>query len=52
MIDVPEEYIGTVIEKLGPRRSELLEMKNPGRAWSVRPSGSPPEACLATGRSS
>ena len=29
MIDVPEEYIGTVIEKLGPRRSELLEMKNP-----------------------
>ncbi len=31
MIDVPEEYIGTVIEKLGPRRSELLEMKNPGQ---------------------
>ncbi len=31
MIDVPEEYIGTVIEKLGPRRSELIEMKNPGQ---------------------
>jgi GTP-binding protein len=31
MIDVPEEYIGTVIEKLGPRRSELMEMKNPGQ---------------------
>jgi GTP-binding protein len=31
MIDAPEEYLGTVIEKLGPRRSELLEMKNPGQ---------------------
>jgi len=31
MVDVPEEYIGVVIEKLGPRRSELLEMKNPGQ---------------------
>ncbi len=31
MIDVPEAYIGTVIEKLGPRRAELLEMKNPGQ---------------------
>jgi GTP-binding protein len=31
MIDVPDAYIGTVIEKLGPRRSELLEMKNPGQ---------------------
>ena len=31
MIDVPEEYIGTVMEKLGPRRSELMEMKNPGQ---------------------
>jgi len=31
MIDVPEEYLGTVIEKLGPRRSELIEMKNPGQ---------------------
>ena len=30
-IDVPEEYTGTVIEKLGPRRAEMLEMKNPGQ---------------------
>ena len=31
MIDVPEEYLGVVIEKLGPRRAEMLEMKNPGQ---------------------
>lgn len=31
MIDVPEEFLGAVIEKLGPRRGELLEMKNPGQ---------------------
>jgi GTP-binding protein len=31
MIDVPEEYVGTVIEKLGPRKGEMLEMKNPGQ---------------------
>jgi GTP-binding protein len=31
MADVPESHIGTVIEKLGPRRAELLEMKNPGQ---------------------
>jgi GTP-binding protein len=30
-IDVPEEYLGAVIEKLGPRRAEMLEMKNPGQ---------------------
>jgi len=30
-IDVPETYLGTVIEALGPRRAELLEMKNPGQ---------------------
>ena len=30
-IDVPEDYLGTVIEKLGPRRAEMLEMKNPGQ---------------------
>ena len=30
-IDVPEEYLGAVIEKLGPRRAELIEMKNPGQ---------------------
>jgi GTP-binding protein len=31
MIDVPEQYLGNVIEKLGPRRAEMLEMKNPGQ---------------------
>jgi GTP-binding protein len=30
-IDVPEEYLGVVIEKLGPRRAEMIEMKNPGQ---------------------
>jgi GTP-binding protein len=30
-IDVPEEFLGSVIEKLGPRRAEMLEMKNPGQ---------------------
>ena len=29
-IDVPEEFMGAVIEKLGPRKAEMLEMKNPG----------------------
>src|SRR5688500_8479779 len=31
MIDVPEEFLGAVIEMLGPRRAEMLEMKNPGQ---------------------
>jgi GTP-binding protein len=31
MVDVPEDYFGTVMEKLGPRRSELIEMKHPGQ---------------------
>jgi len=30
-IDVPEEHLGAVIEKIGPRRGEMLEMKNPGQ---------------------
>ena len=30
-IDVPEEFLGIVIEKLGPRRASMLEMKNPGQ---------------------
>jgi GTP-binding protein len=30
-IDVPEDSVGTVIEKLGPRRAEMIEMKNPGQ---------------------
>jgi GTP-binding protein len=31
-IDVPEEYVGTVMEKLGPRRAEMLDMRNPGHS--------------------
>ncbi|HJR15632.1 MAG TPA: translational GTPase TypA [Gemmatimonadales bacterium] len=31
MIDVPETYMGVVMEKLGPRRTEMMEMKNPGQ---------------------
>ena len=30
MIDVPETYMGVVMEKLGPRRTEMIEMRNPG----------------------
>ena len=29
-IDVPEEYMGAVMERLGPRRAEMTEMRNPG----------------------
>jgi GTP-binding protein len=31
LIDVPEEYLGVVMERLGPRRAELTEMRNPGQ---------------------
>ncbi len=31
VVDVPEEMLGSVMETLGPRRGELLDMKNPGR---------------------
>jgi GTP-binding protein len=30
-IDVPEDYLGPVMEKLGQRRAEMVEMKNPGQ---------------------
>jgi GTP-binding protein len=30
-IDVPEEYMGVVMEKLGPRKTEMTEMRNPGQ---------------------
>ena len=30
-IDVPEDYLGAVMEKLGQRRAEMVEMKNPGQ---------------------
>src|SRR5437762_13958140 len=29
MIDCPEGYVGVVMEKLGPRRATMLDMKNP-----------------------
>ena len=31
MLDIPAEYTGVVIEKLGPRRGEMLDMRNPGQ---------------------
>ncbi len=34
-IDVAEVYMGAVMEKLGPRRAELVELRNPG-SGSVR----------------
>jgi GTP-binding protein len=33
-IDVPEEFLGAVIEKLGVRRAEMIEMKNPGQGMT------------------
>jgi len=30
MIDAPEGYLGVVMEKLGPRRGQLIDMRNPG----------------------
>jgi GTP-binding protein len=30
MIDCPEGHLGVVMEKLGPRRAALLDMRNPG----------------------
>jgi GTP-binding protein len=30
MIDCPEGYLGVVMEKLGPRRGQVLDMRNPG----------------------
>ncbi len=30
LIDVAEELVGTVMEKLGPRRAEMRDMRNPG----------------------
>ena len=30
-IDVPEEFMGVVMEELGPRKAAMIEMKNPGQ---------------------
>ena len=35
MVDCPEGYLGVIMEKLGPRRATLMDMKNPG-VGSVR----------------
>ena len=32
LIDVPESYVGVVIQKLGSRRGQMLEMRNSGRS--------------------
>ena len=32
LIDVPEAYVGVVIQKLGSRRGQMLEMRNTGRS--------------------
>jgi GTP-binding protein len=34
-VDVPEQYVGVIHEKLGPRRAEMVDMRNPGMG-SVR----------------
>ena len=40
VIDVPESFVGVVIEKLGTRRGEMLEMRNSGgRGTDGAPSG-------------
>ena len=31
LVDVPESMLGVVMETLGPRRAELLDLKNPGQ---------------------
>src|SRR5256712_2811665 len=31
MLDLPEEFLGVAIEKLGPRRGEMIDMRNPGQ---------------------
>jgi GTP-binding protein len=32
LVDVPEGHVGTVMEKLGPRRADMTDMRNPGHA--------------------
>ena len=49
--DVPEEYAGAVIEKIGRRKGEMENMSGRGtRAPGVPGAGA--RACSATGRSS
>ena len=44
VIDVPEEFVGPVMEKLGSRKAELLNMLPPEKGYTVLSSGSPQEA--------
>jgi GTP-binding protein len=39
VIDVPEGFVGVVIEKLGSRRGQMQEMRNSGRGADGAPSG-------------
>ena len=34
MIDIPDAYVGVVMEKMGQRRAELRDMRNPGMGTS------------------
>ncbi len=50
VVDVPQDYVGAVIEKLGQRKADLLEMNPVGSRMKVEfliPSG----ACSATATS-
>jgi GTP-binding protein len=54
VIDVPEAFVGVVIEVLGSRRGEMLEMRgaSEGRASPASSTACPPAACSATAASS
>ena len=51
-VDVAEEYMGVVMEKLGPRRSEMTEMRNPGQGMVRLTFRIPARDSSGTGRSS
>jgi len=48
---LPEGYVGVVMEKLGPRRATMLDMKN-GLGMMRMRFKIPRGACWGTGRSS
>ncbi|NLP00665.1 MAG: translational GTPase TypA [Clostridiaceae bacterium] len=50
VIDVPEEYVGSVMEKLGQRKAELINMNNPSQGY-VRLDYKIPARCLIGYRS-
>ena len=49
MIDGPEGYLGVVMEKLGPRRATLLDVKNPGLGTVRMRFKVPARGCWGTG---